>query len=354
MSLFSFIKGQFIDVIEFLDDSRDTLSWRFPDDDKEIKNGAQLIVRESQVAQFVYLGEYGDCFGPGKHELQTDNIPILTSLKSWKYGFNSPFKADVYFVTTRVFAGNKWGTASPVPMRDADYGNVQLRAYGIYDFRVVDPPKFLKEVVGTYHQFRLEDFTDVMRSRMVSVFSGALQKAGVPFFDLATRFGDIGDALLPVLNAALKEKYGLEMTSFVIESVQLPEEVQAAINRGGAIKAVGDMNNYLKYQMGQGMEKGGSGGLGAAGAEMAMGMSIGQQIVQGMQQPPPQPPPPSAQPPPAVGGVPDLLSPAQAAERVGVTEADIMASLEAGDLKGRKIGSTWRISKKALDEFLGA
>ena len=139
MAIIDFLKKQFIDIIEWTDDSRDTLSYRFPDEDKEIKNGAQLVVRESQVAQFVYLGEFGDTFGPGKHTLTTDNIPILTNLKSWKYALESPFKADVYYVVTRLFAGNKWGTANPVMMRDADFGIVRLRAYGTYDFRIVDP-----------------------------------------------------------------------------------------------------------------------------------------------------------------------------------------------------------------------
>ena len=133
MAIIDFLKKQFIDIIEWTDDSRDTLSWRFPDEDKEIKNGAQLIVRESQLAQFVYLGQFGDAFGPGKHTLTTDNIPILTNLKSWKYALESPFKADVYYVVTRAFTGNKWGTANPVMMRDADFGIVRLRAYGTFD-----------------------------------------------------------------------------------------------------------------------------------------------------------------------------------------------------------------------------
>src|SRR5947208_4144939 len=139
MAILDFIKKQFIDIIEWTDDSRDTLSYRFPDDDKEIKRGAQLIVRESQVAQFIYLGQFGDTFGPGKYDLVTDNIPILTDLKGWKYGLESPFKADVYFVVTRVFTGNKWGTANPIMMRDQDFGIVRMRAYGIFDFKVVDP-----------------------------------------------------------------------------------------------------------------------------------------------------------------------------------------------------------------------
>ena len=136
MAIIDFLKKQFIDVIEWVDDTRDTISWKFPDDDKAIKNGAQLIVRESQAVQFVYLGEFGDLFGPGKHQLTTDNIPILTRLKSWKFGLESPFKADVYYVVTRLFTGNKWGTANPVMMRDADFGVVRLRAFGTYDFHV--------------------------------------------------------------------------------------------------------------------------------------------------------------------------------------------------------------------------
>ena len=146
MGITDFFKGEFIDVIEWTDDSRDTLSYRFPDEDKAIKNGAQLIVRESQVAQFVYLGEFGDTFGPGKHGLTTDNIPVLTRLKSWPFGFESPFKADVYFVVTRLFTGNKWGTANPVMLRDNDFGIVRVRAFGTYDFKVVDPKIFLREV----------------------------------------------------------------------------------------------------------------------------------------------------------------------------------------------------------------
>ena len=173
MDIMGFIKGELLEIIEFLDDSRDTLSWRFPDEDKAIKNGAQLIVRESQAAQFVYLGQYGDCFGPGKHSLVTDNIPVLSRLKGWKYGFESPFKADLYFITTRLFTGNKWGTANPVMMRDADFGIVRLRAFGTFDFKIVNPPVFLTEVAGTDHHFRLDEFADTMRSRMVSANSSS-------------------------------------------------------------------------------------------------------------------------------------------------------------------------------------
>ena len=177
MGLRDVIKGELIEIVEFSDDSRDTLAYRFPDEDREIKRGAQLIVRESQAAQFVYLGQFGDLFQPGKHRLTTDNLPVLATLKGWKYGFESPFKADVYFVTTRLFTGNKWGTANPVMLRDADFGVVRLRAFGTYDFRIVDPKVFLREVAGSDHNFRLDEFADTMRSRVVSLFSDAIASA---------------------------------------------------------------------------------------------------------------------------------------------------------------------------------
>src|ERR1041384_2277433 len=209
MGLTDFIRGQFIEIIEWNDDSRDTLSYRWPDDDKEIKRGAQLIVRESQIAQFVYLGQFGDTFGPGKHDLVTDNIPILSTLKGWKYGFESPFKADVYFINTRLFTGNKWGTSNPVMMRDQDFGIIRLRAFGAYDFRVVDVKTFLKEVASTDAHFRLDEFSDTMRSRIVSVFTDALATAKVPVLDVASRYSELGEALLPAINPAVTSKYGM-------------------------------------------------------------------------------------------------------------------------------------------------
>jgi membrane protease subunit (stomatin/prohibitin family) len=179
MGVFDFIKGELLEVIEWTDDSRDTLSFRYPDEDKAIKNGAQLIVRESQLVQFVYLGEFGDTFGPGKHTLTTDNIPVLTRLKSWKYGFNSPFKADVYYLTTRLFTGNKWGTSNPIMLRDDDFGIVRARAFGTFDFKIVDAKLFLKEVAGSDQNFRLDEFADTMRSRIVSIFSDALASSKI-------------------------------------------------------------------------------------------------------------------------------------------------------------------------------
>jgi len=351
MGLTDFIRSQFIEIIEWTDDSRDTLSYRFPDQDKEIKRGAQLIVRESQVAQFVYLGQFGDQFGPGKHSLTTDNIPILSRLKGWKYGFESPFKADVYYVTTRLFTGNKWGTSNPVMVRDKDFGIVRVRAFGTYDFRVVDVPRFLREVAGTDDHFRLDEFADAMRSRIVSVFSEALASSGVPVLDIATRYSELGQALLPLINPALTGKYGLEMASFILENVSVPPEVEQAIDKRASMAAVGNLNDFVKYQMAQGLETGGA-GAGGIGAEIAVGMAMAQQM---MNQPGGimgQATPAAGAPAAAAAGIPETMGPADAAKALGVSEADVVASLEAGDLKGKKIGSQWRITKGAIAEFL--
>jgi len=352
MALTDFLRSQFIDIIEWNDDSRDTLSFRFPDDDKEIKNGAQLIVRESQSVQFVYLGQFGDLFAPGKHSLTTDNIPILSRLKGWKYGFESPFKADVYYLTTRLFTGNKWGTSNPVMVRDQDFGIVRVRAFGTYDFRIVDPPKFLKEVAGTDNHFRLDEFADVMRSRIVSVFSEALASSKVPVLDVATRYSELGDALLPLINPALGEKYGITMPAFVLENVSVPPEVEQAIDKRSSMAAVGNLNDYVKFQMAQGLEKGDGAGVGGMAAQMAVGMAMAQQM---MNQPggiTAQATAPAGGPTQAPGGLPEMLSPADAAKVLGVTEADVIASLEAGDIKGKKIGAQWRITRAQLATFM--
>lgn len=358
MGMMDYLKGQFLEIIEWTDDSRDTLSWRFPDDDKEIKNGAQLIVRESQVAQFVYLGQFGDTFAPGKHTLVTENIPILSTLKGWKYGFHSPFKADVYYVTTRLFTGNKWGTSNPIMMRDADFGIVRVRAFGTFDFKIVEPKLFLKEVAGSDHHFRLDEFADTMRSRIVSVFTDALATAKIPVLDLATQYSDLGDALLPVINPIVTGKYGIEISSFILENASVPPEVEAAIDKRSSMGAIGNLNDYVKFQMAEGMAKGGGGPAGAA-AEIAMGFGMANQMMQaGVFNPnaagaaATPPPLPGQAPAAAAAPVADILTPAQVAQTLGVTEADVIASIDSGDLKGKKIGSQYRITKAALDEFL--
>ena len=397
--LFNIIRNQFIDVLEWTGDSRDTLSFRWPDEDKEIKNGAQLIVRESQLVQFVAAGQFADLFGPGKYTLTTENIPILSTILGWKYGFQSPFKCDVYYLNTRLFTGNKWGTANPVMMRDPDFGVVRLRAFGTYDFRIVDAPLFLKEVAGTDQHFRLDEFQDTMRSRIVSVFTDALARAHVPVLDVAGRYAEMGEALLPIINPAVREKYGLEISSFVLENVSVPAEVEQAIDKQSSMRAIGNLNDYVKYQMGLSMGQGGEGGAAAAmPAQMAMGFAMAQDMMRGMQggmapghafgmqaaggagqgmsgvmpsgqgttrveEQGPNVVPGRGDAPGTLSGATvageaagldglTVLTPGQAAALLSVPEEDVMASIQAGDLKARKIGSAWRIARSALDEFL--
>ena len=358
MGLMDYLKTQFLEIIEWQDDSRDTISWRFPDEDKEIKNGAQLIVRESQTAQFIYLGQFGDTFGPGKYSLVTDNIPILSTLKGWKYGLHSPFKADLYYVNTRLFTGNKWGTANPIMLRDADFGIVRARAYGTFDFHVVDVKTFLKEVAGTDDHFRLDEFSDTMRSRIVSVFTDALASAKVPVLDVAARYSELGEALLPAINPAVVSKYGIEISSFIVENVSVPPEVEAAIDKRSSMAAVGNLNDYVKFQMAEAMGKGGgeAGGMAGTAAGLGAGLAMGQQMMAAMGTPQATPPVAGAGavPPviPAGGGIPELLGTGDVAKALGVSEADVLATLEKGELKGKKIGSTWRVTRTALDEFL--
>jgi excisionase family DNA binding protein len=350
MGITSFVRDELLEIIEWTDPTRDTLSFRFQDEDKAIKRGAQLIVRESQTAQFVYLGEFGDTFGPGKHRLVTDNIPILTRLRSWKYKFESPFKADVYFINTRLFTGNKWGTRNPIMMRDEDLGIVRARAFGIYDFRITDAKLFLREVAGSDHDFRLEEFDETMRSRIVSVFSDALATSNVPVMDAATRYTELGEALLPLINPVVTSKYGIEIASFVIENVSVPPEVEEAIDKRSSMAAVGNLNEYVKFQLGKGMETGG-GGSGGMATEMAVGLAIAQQMMQqqggGLFA--------GAAAAPASSGtsqLPELMTPAQVAQVLGVHEVDVISIIESGELPAKKIGATYRVKRSALDAFL--
>jgi excisionase family DNA binding protein len=308
------------------------------------------------VAQFVYLGQFGDTFGPGKHSLVTENIPILTKLASWKYGFESPFKADVYYLVTRLFTGNKWGTQNPIMLRDEDLGVVRARAFGTFDFQIVDPRLFLKEVAGTDQHFHMDEFSETMRSRIVSVFSETLAQAKVPIFDVATRYSELGESLLPLINVITKAKYGLEITSFVVENVSVPQEVEQAIDKRSSMSAIGNLNEYVRFQMANSLTAPGGHGAGV-GTDIAVGVAMAQQLMQqGLVSPPPQVPQTAAaaagtQTKNAVLGF-DLLNPADAAKMLGVTEADVIATIESGELKAKKIGTAYRISKAALQEFL--
>jgi excisionase family DNA binding protein len=239
-------------------------------------------------------------------------------------------------------------------MRDDDFGVVRVRAFGTYDFKVVDPQTFLREVAGSDHNFRLDEFADTMRSRIVSIFTDAVASAKIPVLDVASRYTELGDALLPLINPAVTSKYGLEIKSFIVENVSVPPEVEQAIDKRSSMAAIGNLNEYVKYQMGKGFESGGT-GAGAAGtaAELAVGFGLAQQMMQqGFAGGQATPTIAVATPAAGASALPELLSPAEAAQALGVSEADVMAVLESGDLKGKKIGTTWRIPRAALATYM--
>ncbi|GAB3854678.1 SPFH domain-containing protein [Dactylosporangium cerinum] len=253
MGLWDKIQGEFVDIIEWLDDSRDTIVWRFPRYQNEIKMGAQLIVRESQTAVFVNEGQVADVFKPGTHTLQTQNLPILSTLKGWKYGFDSPWKAEVYFVNTRQFTDLKWGTQNPVMLRDAEFGMVRLRAFGAYALRVTEPDKLLRELVGTDPQFRTEEVSEFVRQLIVGHLGSALATAGVPVLDLAARQLEIGQQLAGVLTTELAG-YGIQIPKFVIENISVPPEVEEAIDKRTSMGVVGNLDTYTKFQTANAIE----------------------------------------------------------------------------------------------------
>lgn len=254
-----------------------SLTMRFDDGDRAIENGARLLVSEGQVAQLVYMGKYGDLFGPGEYALQTDNIPIITALKSWKYGFESPFKADVYFVATKLFTGCKWGTVHPVMVQDSRLGVVRLRAHGSYDFRIVNVPLFLSQIAGTDHNFTLLEFEETMKTRIASSFSQALALSGIEASMIATRHYELGQAFLPAFNKTIIDLYGVELTALTIESVALPPEVEKMLDSGASIRALGgDLQTFMQVQLARGMGMGA--GMLSAPTELALGLQAARMV----------------------------------------------------------------------------
>ena len=268
--------NQFIEVIEWLDDTKDTLLYRFPVAGQEIKNGAQLIVRESQAAVFVFEGQVADVFGPGKYTIDGGNTPILSKLGAWKYGFNSPFKSEVYFVNTKQFTDMKWGTSNPVMLRDADFGIVRLRAFGAYSMRVADPGEFIKQIAGTNAHFQTEDIEGQLKRAIVTEFSDAIGELKIPALDLAAQYKEMGETIRGKINEEFKG-YGLEITKFYIENISLPPEVEAAMDKRASMGALGDAQKYMQFQAADALRdaaqnEGGGAGLGAGlGAGFAVG-----------------------------------------------------------------------------------
>ena len=280
MGLFDVFTSQLVDVIEWKDDSSDTMVFRYDRNGKEIMNGAQLTVRESQVAIMVNEGELADVFGPGRYELKTQNMPILTALKSWKYGFNSPFKAEVYFVNTKQFLDQKWGTSNPVMMRDAEFGMVRLRAHGIYSFRVSDPVAFLKEAFGTNAYMSVEGVTGQIKRTLVSGLSDAIAQSKIPALDLAANYDELGQYALQTLSSRIAN-LGLKLETFVIENISLPDEVEKAMDRRTSMGVVGDLNKYTQFQTAEALRDAANNPNGMAGFGASMGM--GAMMAQTMQ-----------------------------------------------------------------------
>ncbi|MEL7568610.1 MAG: SPFH domain-containing protein [Dehalobacterium sp.] len=247
MGLFDFIKSQFIEVIEWTDDNTDTIAYRFPVRNQEIKMGAKLTVRESQVAIFVNEGQIADVFNPGFYELTTENMPVLTKLKSWKYGFNSPFKAEVYFINTKQFSDQKWGTVNPIMMRDPEFGMLRLRAFGIYSFKVSEPVKFLKEVFATNQAFDTESITGQLKRSIVSGMTDMLGEANIAALDLAKYYDELGEQALVKLQSRFNI-FGFQLVSFFIENISLPEEVEKTLDKRTSMGVLGNMAQFAQYQ----------------------------------------------------------------------------------------------------------
>lgn len=298
--VFDFLKGEFIDVISWLDDTRDTMVWRFDRRDQAIKMGAKLTVREGQAAVFIHEGQLADTFQPGLYQLETNNLPILTTLQNWDHGFQSPFKSEVYFVNTTRFNDQKWGTKNPIMARDPEFGPVRLRAFGTYSMRVTDPGKFMTEIVGTDGEFTSDEISFQIRNIIVQEVSQILAKSGIPVLDMAANLSDLGKLIANAITPKVGE-YGLSIPEFYIENISLPEEVEKAMDKRTSIGVAGDLNRYMQFNAAESMSQPGSAMGSAMGAGMGMGMGAG--MAQNMgpwgaqpaaAAPPPPPPAPPA------------------------------------------------------------
>ena len=331
MALMDFIKKQFIVIIQWTEEGDGTLAWRFPMAEMEIQNGASLTVRESQMAVFVNDGQVADVFGPGTYKLTTQTLPVLTYLKNWDKLFESPFKSDVYFFSTRQQIDQKWGTPQPITIRDKDFGAVRLRAFGNYAFRVADPKLFHTEISGTRESYPVADLEGQLRGLVLQNISNAIAASGLPFLDLAANQVMFADALTKEL-APLFAKLGLLIENLTVQNVSLPEELQKILDQKIGMGMVGnDMGKFMQYQTAQAIPKfaegAGSGGGGIAGDAMGLGagVALGQVLAQNLQA--------GLQ----GGGAAAQAAPAAAAP-VGVKPEDVMATLEKlGELKAKGI-----------------
>ena len=299
MGLFDKLRGEFIDIVEWVDDSRHTLVWRFPRYQNEIKDKAQLIVRPGQIAIFVFEGQLGDVFEPGHYELTTRNLPILSTLKGWKYGFNSPFKAEVYFVSTKQITDLKWGTPNPIMLRDPEFGPIRIRAFGSYAIKAIDAPALIREIVGTDSEVQTDEVTELMRSIIISTFSDMLGESQVAALELASKYREMSEELREQVKEKIDDEYGLDCTQLFIVNISLPEAVEKALDTRTSMGVIGNMDQFQQYQMGQAMTMAAdnpSGGGAAEGMGLGMGFAMANRMMPGMAAPggSTPPPPPAA------------------------------------------------------------
>jgi membrane protease subunit (stomatin/prohibitin family) len=271
MGFFDWLTGQFIDVIEWVDDSHDTMVYRFPRQGNEIKYGAKLTVRESQVAVFVNEGVIADVLEPGIYELETKNLPIISSLQHWDHGFNSPFKAEVYFVNTKRFTNLKWGTKNPIMVRDPEFSMVRLRAFGTYEIRITDAKKFIQEIVGTDGHFTIDEIDEQLKNLIVSKFATILGESKVPILELASNYEKFSNYITEHIAPYFKE-YGLDLLKVMVENISLPENVEKALDKRTSREITGNLDDHIKYQTGEAL--GNSSGGGAMGDMIGMGAGI--------------------------------------------------------------------------------
>jgi membrane protease subunit (stomatin/prohibitin family) len=289
MTMWDSIKKQFIDVIEWTEEGESTLAFRYPMRDREIQYGAQLTVRESQRAVFVNEGAVADVFGPGRYKLVTKTIPVLTALRNWDKLFESPFKSDVYFFSTRLKVDQKWGTANPITIRDQDFGAVRMRAYGNYSYRIADPRLFHSKVSGTVETYSVDDLAGQLRTMVVATITDLFGESRVPFLDLAARQDELAQQLREKLGAGFAA-LGLELAGFVIENLSLPDELQKMLDQRISMNMVGDMKRYAQYNVGAnigtaiGAAAANPGGLAGIGGGIASGFAMGKALSQALSQ----------------------------------------------------------------------
>jgi membrane protease subunit (stomatin/prohibitin family) len=277
MSFIDKARAELIDIIEWVDDSRHTLVWRFPRYHNQIKHGAQLIVRPGQCAIFVLNGRIADVFGPGQVRLETGNLPVLATLAGWKYGFDSPFKSEVYFTSTRQLTDLKWGTPNPVMMRDTDFGPVRVRGFGTYTLRAKDPKRLLEQLVGTDSSFEAEEIQELVRAIVSQSFADVIGKSQVALLDLASHYAELSEQVRRVAEGRLDDEYGLEIPQLVIVNVSVPAEVEQALDARTSLGVIGDLAAYQSYQLGRSLPDAATnpaGGLAGAGVGLGMGMAV--------------------------------------------------------------------------------